>query len=212
MVSCYRQWIRFSGLSSHAGRQGEVKWCRDEKTKLAGIVLLPRLMRRQRGPPDSSLQFWRVSVLLCDMGRYARWLVCDVNPTHTCQNATTLAGAGHAQSLSWEKPVCFSAPITNLQQHPRIWGHPNMVITPQFLEGWSGALRSSLVCCLLTVCVSICWYGEQTQLDFSVEATLEARHTWQLSDIILQFHGILNIQTIVQPFKELVEPIRNNNQ
>lgn len=60
-------------------------------------------------------------MLLCDTGSYDRWLVRDVNPTHTCQNATTLAGVGHAKSLSWEKPVSnHSAPITNLQSHPRI--------------------------------------------------------------------------------------------
>lgn len=61
-------------------------------------------MQRQRGPPDSSLRLRRVSVLLCDEGRYARWLICATNPTHTCQNATTLAGAGHAKSISREKP------------------------------------------------------------------------------------------------------------
>lgn len=75
-------------------------------------------------------------------------------------------------------------------------------------SSWRGGeLRDELFIgmrCLLTVCVSICWYGEQTLLDFFFyslffflrRATLEAWLAYQLSDIIPQFHGILNSQTI----------------
>ncbi|CAB1444771.1 unnamed protein product [Pleuronectes platessa] len=37
------------------------------------------------------------------MGWYARWRIRDVNPTHTCQNATARAGAGHGKSHSQEE-------------------------------------------------------------------------------------------------------------
>lgn len=154
------------------------------KQKPKGIVMLPRLTPRQRAPPDSSLRLWRVSMLLCDMGSFARWRVHDVNPTHTCQNATTLAGAGRPKSLLRENPVCnHSAPITNLQKHPRIWGHPNMVITLQFLEGWSWELSSSLVCAvyLLSVCPSVDMENRRSSI-------ILWRPHWKLARITIIWH------------------------
>lgn len=125
----------------------------DQKTKLSANVLL-RVWESLTAPVSTlegiSLVVWHG--LPCQM------VVRDMNPTHNCQNATTAAGAGHAKSFLKEKPVCnHSAPITNLQTHPRIPGHPNGVISLHFLEGWRWELSPSLVCVvyLLSVCPSV---------------------------------------------------------
>lgn len=114
----------------------EAKHLGDQKAELTGIILLPRLKPSQRAPPTlpsptlESLAPEGIGVIVRPRGFDARRLIRDANHTHTCQNATTLAGAAvggrgggggfgggrRAKSISPEKPVCaLSAPITNLQ-------------------------------------------------------------------------------------------------
>lgn len=63
-----------------------------------------------------------------------------------------------ARVLSGEKMLSdYSSPITNLQWHRRLWGHPDMVITPPLLGGRHGAETLNGARCLHPVCASICW-------------------------------------------------------
>lgn len=73
----------------------------DQKAELTGIILLPRVTPSQRVPPPppppppalESLAPEGIGVIVRPRGFDARWLIRDANHTHTCQNATTLAGA-----------------------------------------------------------------------------------------------------------------------
>lgn len=89
----------------------------------------------------------------CQMATRWRELHPKLSKCHDIGSAC----AGHDKPLSRVKPVCsHSAPITNLQLHPRIWGHPNMVITPLSAELFIG---------MLTFCLCVHLSGaEQTQL------------------------------------------------
>lgn len=73
----------------------EAKHLSDQKAELTGIILLPRLTPSQRPPPPAleSLAPEGIGVIVRPRGFDARWLIRDANHTHTCQNATTLAGA-----------------------------------------------------------------------------------------------------------------------
>lgn len=161
-----RQCIRFSGFSSRNGvffhqwkeveaGGGEIR----QKTKLAAILSCfqdshrdIQALQTQVSGPGGYLCY---SVTLC---LYARWLVRDVNPTHACQNATTLAGAGHAKSLSREKASLqpfssnYKSSVAPEDSRPSKYG--------DYSAAPGGPrLRAELFIgmhCLLTVCVSIC--------------------------------------------------------
>ena len=67
-----------------------------------------------------------------------------------------------------KKPVCHrSAPITNLPWHPEDL-RPSKYGDYSLVPGGAEAEPFIGVRCLLTVCVSICWCAEQTQLGSSV--------------------------------------------
>lgn len=112
-----------------------------QRTCTSGRCEMIWATRKTEQPPELCVIVWRTSRP-----------VWDLNPTHTCQNTTTLAGAGDAKSLLWEKPVLQSF-FNSTQGFEAIQFR---VITPQFLEGWNRELSSSLVCTVysLSVCPS----------------------------------------------------------